>query len=60
MRVTVPPVSCMSPKKSVVVVRPDDTVKEIVTVAVPPASTVRELAEALMLGPATAGTTVTA
>jgi hypothetical protein len=49
----------MSPKKSVVV-RLDDSVKEIATVAVPPAGTVRELAEALMLGPAAAGTTVTA
>jgi len=49
----------MSPKKSVVV-RLDDSVKEIVTVAVPPASTVMELAEALMLGPVVAGTTVTA
>jgi hypothetical protein len=59
LRVIVPPVSCMSPKKSVVV-RLDEIVKEIVTVAVPPAGTVRELEEALMLGPATAGATVTA
>jgi hypothetical protein len=49
----------MSPKKSVVV-RLDEIVKEIVTVAVPPAGTVRELEVALMLGPATAGATVTA
>ncbi len=48
----------MSPKKSVIV-RLDEIVNEIVTVAVPPAGTMSELAEALMLGPVTAGTTVT-